>query len=165
MLLAISYRLLTIWLADTRFAKAQKLSQTGQYEAALDLLQLAVKAQPHQPLYQDALATAAAGLNATELAIDFSNQAVTASPYNLNFWKNRTKIFYQLAKNDPQYQQAAINALLHASQLAPTDAKIRYNLAILYFATDQSEAAFKALQEALILKPNYQEAKEILESF
>lgn len=165
LLLAISYQLSTIWLADTRFAKAQKLSQAGQYEAALDLLQLAVKAQPHQPLYQDALATAAAGLNATELAIDFSNQAVTASPYNLNFWKNRTKMFYQLAKNDPQYQQAAINALLHASQLAPTDAKIRYNLAILYFATDQSEAAFKALQEALILKPNYQEAKEILESF
>jgi Tfp pilus assembly protein PilF len=54
-----------------------------------------------------------------------------------------------------QYLQSALTALLRAAELAPTDPKIRYNLALLYFNLGQEEMAFQNLQKTIDLKPNY----------
>jgi len=173
----ILYSLAQIWIADSRLATGNKLIKAGQYDDAFNTLWPATKTRPNEPIYHNALATAASGLAVTayqqeqlesinqfiNAAIESSNRALAISPYQLIFWKNRVKIFYQLAKIDPQYSQKAIESLQHAGQLAPTDAKIKYNLGLLYFSQKQNDQAIKVFEKALELKPNYREAQQALD--
>jgi len=173
------YSVSSYWYADTQFASAEKLSKAGQYDFAFNNLQLAVKSKPQEPIYHDALAGATGNLavladeqeNATlsgqlvEIAISESDTALKISPYHLNFWKNRVKLLYQLAKIDPQCYQEILPSLLQASQLAPTDAKIKYNLALIYASENQINLTVETLEESVQLKPNYEDARYALALF
>jgi len=99
------------------------------------------------------------------LAITSSDRSLKISPYNLNFWKNRTRLFYSLAEIEEKYTQQALESLLMANKLAPTDAKIVYNLALVYAKLNQEETAIKTLEEAVNLKPNYDQARYALALF
>jgi len=172
LLLAISYELLAIvkyWQADTLFAQGLKFNKAGQYDQAFNVLRSAVKIRPGEPIYHDELAATAASLavlaagqkNATltsqleQMAVTESDTALKTSPYHLNFWKNRTKVFYSLKEIDEKYLQAALASLLRAAELAPTDPKIQYNLGLLYAGLGQQQLALQALQKTIELKPNY----------
>jgi len=100
-----------------------------------------------------------------DLAISSSDRSLKISPYNLNFWKNRTRLFYSLAEIEGKYTQQALESLLMANKLAPTDAKIVYNLALVYTKLNQEETAIKTLEEAVNLKPNYDQARYALALF
>jgi len=167
------------WYADTRFAEAEKLSKTGFDGNAFIEIQKAVKTLPSEPVYLDSLSILAANLatlgydqdetnninQLTELAIQASSQSLASNPFNLNFWKNRTRVFYKLAEIDSTYNQEALNALLEAAKLAPTDAKIQYNLGIIYAKIGQQQEAIKTLEETINLKPNYDQARYALALF
>ena len=158
LLSTIYYLLSTIryWYADTRFALGEKLSKGNQADQAFTDLQKAVKIRP-EPIYLDELGITTASLAVSafqqqestlssqlvDLAIKQSDWALKISPYNVNFWKNRTRLFYALAEIDSQYNQEALKSLLLASELAPTDAKIAYNLGLLYSKFGQDETALK----------------------
>lgn len=173
------YFILSYWYADSQFARAEKFNKNEQHDFAFNTLQLAIRARPQEPIYHDELAWAATNLavstskkqDATsssqlvEVAIIESDKAIKISPYNLNFWKNRTKIFYQLSKIDEQYYQEALACLLQATDLAPTDPKIKYNLALFYAGSNQIDTAIKTLKEAVSLKPNYEDAHYALALF
>jgi tetratricopeptide (TPR) repeat protein len=90
-------------------------------------------------------------------AIQASNEALLISPSNVNFWKSRTRVFYILAQIDPQYLTDALNALLQAEKLAPTDPKIRYNLALLYEKQKNMDSTYRELDAAARLKPDYRD--------
>ena len=169
------------WYADTRFARGERLSKAGQPDEAFNVLQEAVLLRPDEPFFHDQLALAGAQLavlahqqeNASlsaqlvQMAVSESDKTLNANPYHLNFWKNRTKIFYNLKSLDENYLQEALAALLRATTLAPTDAKVKYNLGLLYAQLGQNETAIEILEETLKLKPNYEEArqaKELLET-
>jgi len=193
-LLVTAYCLLTIlrfWYADTLYAKGEKFNDAGQYDQAFNNLQDAVMLNPGEPFYQSELAEAAASLavavlkqdeatlsaELVDLAVSSSNKALEITPYHLNFWKNRTRVFYTLAEIDESYNQQALAALLQATELAPTDAKIFYNLgvlyaklsqdetAILYAKLSQDETAIKTLEKTVELKPNYETARYALALF
>jgi O-antigen ligase len=171
-------RLTQYWYADARFALSEKLSKGGQTNQAFTELQKAVQIRP-EPIYRDELGITAAELavaafqqkqatlsaQLTKFAIKESDNALKISPYNVNFWKNRTRLFYALAEIDPKYNQEALKSLLKAYTLAPTDAKIAYNLGVLYSKLGQEETALQILEKTVALKPNYDQARYALGLF
>jgi tetratricopeptide (TPR) repeat protein len=178
-LFIILYSLFKFWYADTLFAKGKKLNEVNQYNQAFGELQAAVQLNSSEPFYHDELAQAAASLavaahqqeeaslsaELTTLAIAESDQALKISPRHLNFWKNRTRVFYTLAEIDENYYQEALSSLLKAVEIAPTDAKVFYNLAVLYGRLDQNQTAIETLEKTIQLKPNYEAARWALALF
>jgi len=74
-------------------------------------------------------------------------------------------MFISLAEIDSKYQQNALDTLLHAAELAPTDAKVFYNLSLLYSQIEQMETAIKTMEHTIELKPNYAKARYALALF
>lgn len=178
-LFTISYLLFTIfkfWWADVAFAKGQRLGKQGEYAQSLRSLQKAINLNPHEPNYYDEFAWTTANLavlafekkdsslsaNLASLAVASSNQAITISPKHLNFWKTRAKVFYKLAQVDTNFLQKALETLTTASQLAPTDAKVFYNLGLVQEAIGQNDQALKTLEKTVELKNNYADARYAL---
>ncbi len=167
------------WYADNRFAIAERLNKSDHTTQSLEELEKAINIRPNEPLYQDQLSTLTANLavqafnekestlssQLVNTAIEASNKALMISPYNINFWKNRTKVFYKLSEINEDYNNQAITALLQAAKLSPTDAKVQYNIAILYSKFGQEETALKTLEETIRLKPNYDQARYALALF
>ncbi len=172
-------RLAQFWYADTLFAKGKKLNEVNQYNQAFGELQAAVQLNFSEPFYHDELAQSAASLavaahqqeeaslsaELTTLAISESDQTLKISPWHLNFWKNRTRVFYTLAEIDESYYQEALSSLLKAAEIAPTDAKVFYNLAVLYGRLGQNQTAIETLEKTIQLKPNYEAARWALALF
>lgn len=166
-------KLISHWQADTEYATGVSLDRQGEYLLAYNRLQEAIKRNPSPPVYQDELSWSAANLaflfslqkdeantnNFLQLAIASSDKALAISPRNLNFYKTRAKIYFRLAQIDLNFLGQAREILLKAHQLAPTDAKIVYNLALVYQALGQKEEAVKTFEEAVKIKNNYFEAR------
>jgi len=168
------------WYADTQYALGYNMDRSSAYQQALPLLQEAVNAVPDEPVYKDEfavnLATMAQAVYAQNdrttadqmatQAIEYDNQVVTEHPNNVIFWKNRLRIFYSLASGDPQSRQKylpeALRALQKSRELAPTDAKIAYNLGILLGQAGNLEEGARILDEAVRLKPDYYDAYNAL---
>ena len=174
--LYIIFYLAKFWYADTRFAVAEKLDDAAWYEKGYNELQTAIKLHSGESYYHSELAYSLAGLatladktndaslsaQLAEMAITESDQALKISPYHLNLWKKRAKMLILLASVNPKYQQDTLKTLLRAAELAPTDAKIFYNLGLLYSRLDQRETAIKTLEKTIELKPNYAKARYAL---
>lgn len=177
--LYVTVYLAKFWYADTRFAMAEKLNDSAWYERGYNELQTAISLHPGEPYYRSEMSLALTGLakladevdNATlsaqfaEMAVAESDLALKISPYHLNFWKERAKMFITLAEVDSQYQQNALDTLLRAAELAPTDAKVFYNLGLFYSYLDQKETAIKTMGHTIELKPNYAQARYALALF
>ena len=78
---------------------------------------------------------------------------------NLNFYKSRIKIFLLLDTINHQYANAALETTTEAIKLAPTDAKLRYNLGLIYNQIGQTGLAEQTLKETIDLKPDYEAAR------
>jgi len=177
-LFIINYSLLKYWYADTLFAKAKKETKAGNVVEAFQHLQKAVKIRK-EPLYYNELANASSVLSVllqqqkeataasqmAQFSIEQSDKALKISPYNLNYWKTRTKMFYNLGQVNSDYYQKALKTLLQASKLAPTDAKIFYNLSVLYRYLGEKQKAMETLKKTLKLKPDYPAAQKKLKEW
>ena len=167
------FYLAKFWYADTRFATAEKLNDSAWYEKGYNELLTAINLHPGEPYYHNEMAYSLAGAatiaheenNASlsaqlaEMALAESDHALKISPYHLNFWKKRAKMMITLTAVEPKYLQNALETLLSAAELAPTDAKISYNLGLLYSHLDQNETAIETFEHAIELKPNYTKAR------
>ena len=170
--------LVNTFRADLNYQSGKAHITAGQNQSALKLLETAVNLQPKQPLFLAKLAEQESKAAATiflqlenlpesaqniqkqyqEQALEHATQAVDMSPYNLNLLKSKARVEIYLANVDTKYQQSALNTLLQASILAPTDPKLLFNIALLYQNTNQKDLAILSYQKALELKSNYQEA-------
>lgn len=164
------------WYADTKYALGSNLDRVGSYKEAYPLLLEAANIKPNEAVYKDelainvaVLATALAQQKETETAAQFINnaillntQVVTNHPNNVVYWKNRVRLFYTLAQGDPTqqmaYYQEALKAIEKAHELAPTDAKISYNLGVLYGQTGDIQKGVEVLQQTITMKPDYRDA-------
>lgn len=163
--------LVRFWQADTAYALGSNLDRAGQFQQAYPLLAHAVQIKPQEPVYQDEysinLATlgtalmesneATTGAQLSQQAIQLSNDIVAHHPNNVVFWKSRVRIFYLLSQVDPQYLSSALAAIEKAHELAPTDAKISYNLGVLYGQNNKIQQAIDTLTETIKLKPDYRD--------
>ena len=158
--------------ADISYALGQNLDHAGQYQQAYGPLHQAYQQRPDEPVFMDeltlndaVLASALASQNDTadanklaQEAVSVSNTLITNHPNSVVYWKTRVRVMYILSQNNPHYLQLALEAIQKAKALAPTDAKITYNLALLQAQTNHADQAINTLQETIKLKPDYQDA-------
>jgi len=169
-------RLTQFWYADVLYARGNKELKQGYQQQAFQTLQRASNLNPNEPVIHSEFGYSAALLaqlaqqqeenelkdQLINISISQSSQALSTSPTNLNFWKNRVKSFYSLAEIDPKFLDPALESLLEAIKLAPTDAKLWYNLGILYTKLEQPETAIETLEKTVEMKKNYQSARYAL---
>lgn len=91
-------------------------------------------------------------------ATENSNLAVEISPESLPFWKTRTKTLFELATIDQNYLPRGLAAIQRAAELAPTDAKVHYNLGLILAQNGQLKDAIQVLEETAKMKPDYRDA-------
>jgi len=174
-LCALLFSLIRYWQADIKYALGTNLDRVGSYKEAYPLLTAANEMKPNEPVYADelsiniaVLATAFAGQNdatnsssLASAAIGLNNKVVAQSPNNIVYWKNRVRLFYTLAQIDPSqqptYYNEALKSIEKAHDLAPTDAKISYNLGVLYGQTGDIQKGIEVLQQTIKLKPDYRD--------
>lgn len=135
------------WLADTKYAMAEGIAKTNDYQTATSLLQRALELH-YEHTYEDKLSYYLANLaflasyqkdekSATALqkaAEVYNDHTLQASPQNILYWKTKIKnlyIFYQITLNK-SYLSSGIHALSQAQSLSPTDPKIPYFQAMYY---------------------------------
>ena len=145
-----------LFLADLAYANGKKLQDAGSHAKALPLFQKATAARPGLDLFHSALAETYGNLGQTELAIQEVNTLYKQNPYHLNFYKVRAKVYLTLASNTPSYYTQAALELKKARGIAPSDPKLAYNLALVYTRMGQNDEAAKQLEDAIVLKPNYE---------
>jgi len=172
--------LFRFWLADIAYALGYNLDRASEYQKAYPNLRKAVELRGDEPVFKDELSInnsiLAAGLLAqkpaddqkqqiisiasalTQNSINTSNEVISQHPNNAVFWKTRVRLFYTLSQADPRYLSRALDAIEKASLLAPQDAKIWYNLGVLYGQNNNIEKGISALEKTIILKPNYRDA-------
>ena len=94
-----------------------------------------------------------------------SDVAIAISPRNLNIKKSRANVFLLLSEIDSSYMSEVIATLEEISTLAPTDAKIFYNLGLSFGQANDSQNAIKNLQKAVELKGDFRNARFALALF
>jgi serine/threonine protein kinase/Tfp pilus assembly protein PilF len=107
--------------------------------------------------FNRALAAAAAGCD--ERALSDYSRALALDPSLGGAWLNRGLLHYR-AKRFPQALADLAEALHHHS--AP--ATVHYNLALVYLAANDRPAARESLRQALVLAPDYKEARALQQS-
>ena len=92
-------------------------------------------------------------------AIAESDKAIALSPRNINLRRSRGNLFIKLSTFDSVYLFSAREVITDAIELAPTDAKLYYNLGLTYARIGELGAAIETLQKTIELKPNYRNAR------
>ena len=165
-------KIINYWRADTFFAKGKSLEAGGNFKASYDFLKRAIDKNSSEPNFYSQFGLTLADLaylsfqsKLDDQAQQMVNEAVRASdislsisPYHLNFYKDRARMFYILSKHDPSYLENSLESLLSAIVLAPTDAKLYYNAGLMYQAIGDSDMAVNYLEKAVELKPNFDQA-------
>lgn len=160
-----------MWVGDVFYASGSRHSDNGQLSPAYRNLTIATSLNGSEPLYWSergyiaasaalALAETDATSSAefkTEAAL-ITNRLLQEHPANVSLFRTAIRTYYELAIIDPSFQQKTIDSFNQAITLAPTDAKLYYNKALILQQMNQPEAAVQAFQSAITLKPNYREA-------
>lgn len=174
-LLTTLYFLLNLfryWQADKAYSLGSNLLKSNYSQDAYASLTEAVALRPNEPVFQDELSVSALQLSlglfqqnqatlAAQLAqqaMNINGQILTDHPKYLPFWKTRLRLFYALSEIEPSYAEVALNAANQASIMAPTDAKIWYNLGVLYGQTGDGKKGIEILEKTISMKPDYQDA-------
>ncbi len=172
LLIFSSSHLLNFYLADIALAQSDAQDNQNQYVKSYQYLLKSYQLNPHEPTYHSRLSVVSAKIAAayflqkdTDLASEFaanslrfSDLALTISPLNINFLKERTQALTYLSTIDPQYLTQGIATLQKTAGLAPTDAKTFYLLAKFYDATNNPPETETNYLQAINLKPNYDHA-------
>lgn len=169
--------LLTLHLlqADLHFAAGKRFAQNQDLNQAAQELTQAVSLFANEPVFTNELSVVTAQLaravyeqnnpqfeTLITIAIRLSDETLKKNPVHLNFYKDRARLFVELANIDPKYLKNARDALVNAAKIAPTDAKVWFNLAVLENQLGNTDRAQKILDQTLKLKPDYQPAKAYL---
>ncbi len=163
------------WYADYNYARCQSLITQSGSSQALEYCLQAVRLRPKEALYQVelgyyygqyALALARQQPDQKDLAaqfveraLTFSNNGLRLNPHNLNFYKTRYQMFWSIKDIYPQALTLAQQDLDIARTLAPTDPKLVYYSALTAQALDQPESAQAFIDQAISLRPLYQQAR------
>lgn len=176
--------------ADLAYNKGKVLLQYQRLKESIGFLTTATELNPQEPLFPALLAEAQASavvaikqqldsLPATTSAniksqgqqmIDgFIQEATANAKKAVNMNKFHTLLYKSKAKSElyigmvkPDYNQKALDTLIELSVLAPSDAKIYYNIGLLYDQLNRPTDAQLAYQQAILLKPDYEDVKRFL---
>ncbi|HKB88549.1 MAG TPA: O-antigen ligase family protein [Patescibacteria group bacterium] len=176
-LLIFTFCLLTLisryWYADVLYSKAHALNSVPRPDLAIPAITKAVKLAPSQAMYYGEMANSYTAValaynqakdasstaeftNCSALAIQ---KAVSLAPANINLWRSAFSVYIRLSIVDEKYLNDARDMLLTAIKLAPTDAKLFYNLGITQANLGDYKSASETLKTAVDLKANYTDAR------
>ncbi|MCX6705231.1 MAG: tetratricopeptide repeat protein, partial [Candidatus Woesebacteria bacterium] len=161
------------WYADYFYSSGKGYNSINKPDVATKYLTQAISLEPKQSIYHGELASSYARLAVafnqqkdTGQTTQFSNtaiseidKAVTLSPANVNLKRIRFGVFVMLSAINQNYLIDARNTLEAAVAQAPTDAKLYYNLGLVYARTGQADQALETLKKTVGLKTNYKEAR------
>lgn len=167
------WNVMNSWVSDKEYALGYNFNKIEEYVRANAPLEKAVMLRPSEDLYKNELSTNLASValafaqdnqtqNASlfaQRALDLSNGVDSRNPNNVVYKKTRTRTLFTLAQMQPELLDTAYKTILEAQQLAPTDAKILYNKALIEEVKEEPQKALKTLDEAIKVKGNYLDAK------
>jgi O-antigen ligase len=165
---------LRFYFADLFIERAKKLDPQD-FDRSLIAYDNAVTLFPAKNPFYLADATYAMAIYATttddndlakNLAIktnELSKSALKLSPSNLIITRRVASSYLLISQIDQNFGQNALLLGQRLAELAPTDPQSYLSLAKIQAGLDQKEEAKKTLQTALNLKPDYQEAQELLD--
>jgi tetratricopeptide (TPR) repeat protein len=166
------FYLVNYWNADINYALGYNYNRINEFQQANPSLERAVEMRGGEELYKNelsvnlaALALIAAQQKDNNSALQFatrskelSDEVVRTNPNNVVFWKARTRVMFSLAELAPTLLPEAVRAIEKAHELAPTDAKVLYNQALIYDQVGQKDKALKVLNETIAAKKDYRDA-------
>ena len=155
------------------YTRGRALLEQGELELGLEELSVAISKSPEEAIFYDTLAdqyavyamhfaNAGQATQAAELtrrALEASDVVLNLNPRQINFYKTRARILINLAQIDSRLLPEAKSILQQALTLAPTDAKLLYNLGLIEFWMNNPSEGVQRLQETIALKPNYESAR------
>ena len=161
------------WYADILYARAKSLNSVPRPDLALPVLSDAIKLQPSQAIYYSELSNsytaiamaynqaqdASSAAQFTNYATSSIQKAVGNAPANVNLRRTMFGVYVRLSTIDEKYLTNARDSILETIRLAPTDAKLYYNLGIAEANLKNFQAADLDLKKAVELKPNYTDAR------
>jgi len=161
------------WQADTLYAEGKLQNDLDNFTDAREVLLKATKLSPKEAVYYDELSESTSGIALSlndsvneEAAKQFaltsineSTKAVDLSPSNLNIRRNRARLFIKLSIIDPTFLVGAKETLLEAVELAPTDAKLLYNLGLTMARLGELNEAIEVMEKTIEMKTNYRDAR------
>lgn len=161
------------WYADYLYATAYNYNRANRYDLAPKFLTQVIKLESNQAIYYSELAKSYTNLalayneakestsasQLTEAAIENAIKAVNLSPANVNLKRLESGIFIMLSGIDPNYLLDARDVLVSAILQAPTDAKLHYNLGLIYSRIGEKDLALQTLKETVDMKANYKDAR------
>lgn len=171
----ILFQIIRYWYADYYFATGKLYKDAGDISQARKYISKAVSFSKNEAIFWDELAqidsdlililknqTPEQVLQYSNTAITESNYAIRLSPANVNLYRNRANIYFKLSAIDPGFLNEAKNSLTQAVGLAPTEAKIHYNLGLAYARLGQIDQSIAILEKTVEMKRDYKEARYAL---
>lgn len=166
------WNITNLWSADKEYALGYNYNKIEEYVRANEPLEKAVKLRPSEDLYKNELSTNLASLalafaqdnqmqNASlfaQRAIELSDEVIKNNPNNVVYYKTRTRTLFTLAQMQPDILNEAYQTILVAQKLAPTDAKILYNKALIEEVMEKPQEALATLNQTIKIKENYLDA-------
>ena len=161
------------WYADTLYAMGKSYNDSSDFIQGRKYLINAVKLSPNEAIYWSELSQSSAGiaskfhesgedLSAREIAgysLKEIDIAENLSPRNLNIRRDKYFVLLKLLPIDNNLLEIIKNDLLDAINLAPTDAKLYYYLALTYMRAGEDQKSMELLKNTIELKPNYKDAR------
>lgn len=135
------------------------LSTTGDLQGAANEMQEAVRLDPQNPEYQYSLALVWNELGFTAKSTAALEKTVKLDPGYARAWYN-----LGLALSGSNQPREAIAALRRGESADPGDASIPYARATIHARLGQKQEAMAAASRALQLRPDFAEAKQLLEA-
>lgn len=170
--LYLIFFLINYWNADIHYGLGYNYNRINAFQEANPSLEKAVKMHGGEDLYKNELSVNLAALallaaqqkdinTASQYATrakELSDEVARDNPNNVVYWKARTRVMFSLAELSPTVLADSVAAIEKAAILAPTDAKVIYNQALIYDQIGKKAEALELLNKAIKLKINYRDA-------
>ena len=164
------------WLADLNFAKAKRLNNTGIFTNARENLLKSVKYSSKEAIFWSELSENSADISLVlkekkdeenskkliESAIEEAKTAEGLSPNNLSVLRQIVTTYIKLSQIDINFLSYAKDYLEKSIELSPNDAKLYFNLGLIYANSIDTGKAIETLEKAVYLKENYKKARSSL---
>jgi tetratricopeptide (TPR) repeat protein len=178
----ILYKNFQIFQADKFFNLSKAYLSQGQILQASDYIEKALNLNSKEADYYQQKASVASRIAYTIYVQDASGSAqylpqyintsisstqkgLEANPVHLNSYKSASRIYLTLGAIDPRYNDFAVKLLEKATQYAPTDPLLTFNIALIYDQQGNHQLAQDYFLKTVELKPNYRRAWIELGSF
>lgn len=150
---------LNLFLADVSFNYGERARRYGLDEIAADYYRDAINLNPREPRYHRELASVLVSLDKIAEAEVAAETAYDLNPHNSLTLRSLVSTYSQT------HPRRAEELAQEAIDQQPTNPELYYQQALILLQGERYEEAGLSLKKSLELKPDYQKARELLESF